>query len=241
MRKRLFEIIEAARADDRASRVYDILMILTIMAGLLPLAFKEETAPMYWLDRVSLVIFIIDYFLRWMTADYKFGKHSIDSFLRYPFSPMAVVDLVSILPSLRIISRSFKLLRVLRLIRAFRVFRVFKMVRYSRSVRVVLAAFRRARTTLIAVATLACAYILLAALLIFNVEPDSFDTFFDAVYWSTVSLTTVGYGDIYPVTSLGRLVTMISSFVGIAVVALPSSVVTASYLREVGASRDLED
>ena len=64
----------------------------------------------------------------------------------------------------------------------------------------------------------------------FNVEPDSFNTFFDAIYWSTVSLTTVGYGDIYPVTVLGRTVAMISSFFGIAIVALPAGIVTAEYL-----------
>ena len=64
----------------------------------------------------------------------------------------------------------------------------------------------------------------------FNVEPDSFNTFFDAVYWATVSLTTVGYGDIYPITDLGRIVAMISSFFGIAIVALPAGIVTAEYL-----------
>ena len=69
-----------------------------------------------------------------------------------------------------------------------------------------------------------------AAIVIFNVEPDSFNSFFDAVYWSTVSLTTVGYGDIYPVTVLGRTVAMVSSFFGIAIVALPAGIVTAEYL-----------
>ena len=67
--------------------------------------------------------------------------------------------------------------------------------------------------------------------MIFKVEPDSFQTFFDAVYWSTVSLTTVGYGDIYPVTVLGRLVAMFSSFFGIAIVALPAGILTAEYMR----------
>lgn len=73
-------------------------------------------------------------------------------------------------------------------------------------------------------------YIIISAIVIFNVEPDSFENFFDAVYWSTVSLTTVGYGDIYPVTALGRTVAMISSFFGIAIVALPAGIVTAEYL-----------
>lgn len=80
---------------------------------------------------------------------------------------------------------------------------------------------------------MAVAYIFISAIVIYNVEPDSFNTFFDAFYWATISLTTVGYGDIYPVTPIGRCVTMISSLIGIAIIALPSSVITAEYLEEV--------
>ena len=85
----------------------------------------------------------------------------------------------------------------------------------------------------VAVATMAIAYILISALVIYNVEPESFETFFDAIYWATISLTTVGYGDIYPITTIGRIVTMISSAFGIAIIALPSGVITAGYLAEI--------
>ena len=80
---------------------------------------------------------------------------------------------------------------------------------------------------------MAVAYILISALVIYNVEPESFETFFDAIYWATISLTTVGYGDIYPITTIGRIVTMISSAFGIAIIALPSGVITAGYLDEI--------
>ena len=73
-----------------------------------------------------------------------------------------------------------------------------------------------------------------SSLVIFNVEPDSFHTFFDAIYWATISLTTVGYGDIYPITTLGRMITMVSSFMGIAIVALPAGIITAGYMKEIG-------
>ena len=76
----------------------------------------------------------------------------------------------------------------------------------------------------------AAGYILISALVIFNVEGESFNTFFDAVYWATISLTTVGYGDIYPITTAGRIITMLSSVLGIAVVALPAGIITAGYM-----------
>lgn len=78
----------------------------------------------------------------------------------------------------------------------------------------------------------ALGYIFISALVIFNVEPETFGSFFDAVYWATVSLTTMGYGDIYPVSTIGRIVTMLSSFIGIAIVALPAGILTAGYMEE---------
>ncbi len=79
---------------------------------------------------------------------------------------------------------------------------------------------------------------LISALVIFNVEPDSFETFFDAVYWATVSLTTMGYGDIYPVTTFGRIVTMVSSVFGIAIIALPAGIITAGFMEELYAEKN---
>ena len=110
--------------------------------------------------------------------------------------------------------------------------RAFKFLRYSKSFLIIASVFKKQKRVLSAVATLAIAYILISALVIYNVEPESFSTFFDAIYWATISLTTVGYGDIYPVTTIGRIVTMISSVFGIAIIALPSGVITAGYLEE---------
>lgn len=232
-RKRLFEIIEKSGEKDSLSTAYDLFMIVVIIASLVPLAFKEDTPFFFWLDKVCVAIFILDYLLRWLTADYKFGKRGALSFIRYPVSLMAIVDLVSILPSVTILGSGFKLLRVLRMIRALRVLRVFKAMRYSRSFEIIGKVLRSSKKSLIAVCTLAVGYILISALVIFNVEPDSFNTFFEAIYWATVSLTTVGYGDIYPVSTFGRIITMLSSIFGIAIVALPAGIITAGYMTEI--------
>lgn len=92
--------------------------------------------------------------------------------------------------------------------------------------------YRRQRKPLMIVLFVAFAYILIAALTVFNVEPDLFGNFFDAIYWATISLTTVGYGDIVPVTPVGRLVTIVSSLFGIAIIALPSGIITAGIMHE---------
>ena len=240
MRKRIFEITERPGGKDYVSSIYDGVMIFLILLSLVPLAFKHETPFFRMIDRVCVCAFIIDYLLRLSTADYKFGKRSITSFLRYPFSFMAIVDLISILPSLTVLNQGFKLLRVLRMVRAFRVLRVFKALRYSRSIEIILNVFQKSKQSLIAVGSLAIAYILISALIVFNVEPGTYDTFFDAIYWATISLTTVGYGDIYPITTIGRIVTMISSLFGIAIVALPAGVITAGYMDELHSNQHPE-
>lgn len=229
MRKRLFQIIETAKENDRLSNVYDIFMMIVIVLSLIPLAFKTEYTVFLVIDKIAVVIFIIDYCLRLSTADFKLNK-GIVSFFLYPVTPMAILDLLCILPSLSIISGSFRILKVFRLFRTLRVFRVFKAIRYSKSIQMIKYVFQTQKRPLMTVGILAVVYILISALVIFNVEPDSFDTFFDAIYWATVSLTTMGYGDIYPVTSIGRIVTMVSSIFGIAIIALPSGIITAGFM-----------
>lgn len=233
MRKRLYEIISASNGNDKLSSVYDIFMMAVIIISLVPLVFKQSFEAFDIMDKICVSIFIIDYILRWITADYKFQNHSVTAFLRYPFSIMAIIDLVSILPSLTVLNQGFKLLRLLRLFRALRVFRAFKLFRYSKNARIIMNIFKRQKGPLSYVLILAVGYIVISALIIFNVEPDSFNSFFDAIYWATVSLTTMGYGDIYPVTEIGRIVTMVSSLFGIAIVALPAGIITAGYMDEI--------
>ncbi len=232
MRKKLYSIIEPADKGDKLSGLYDFLMMASIIISIIPLAFKETNTVFIWMDRVTVCVFIIDYFLRLITADLKL-KRSVSSFFIYPFTPMAIIDLISILPSITVLNSGLRLLKTFRLLRTLKVLRALKFLRYSKSFDRVINVFKKQKKILSAVATMAVAYILISALVIYNVEPDSFENFFDAVYWATISLTTVGYGDIYAVTTVGRVITMISSIFGIAIIALPSGVITAGYLDEI--------
>lgn len=238
MRRRLFEIIEVAEEKDLLSKLYDIFMMIVIVLSLVPIALKSTDGILSKIELISTIIFVVDYILRILTADYKL-KRQWRSFLIYPFTPMAIIDLLSIMPSLIAINGAFKILRVLRLLRTLRVFRVFKAIRYSKSIAVVLNVFKKQKESLIVVGGLAVGYILVSALVVISIEPETFPTFFDAVYWATVSLTTVGYGDIYAVSTAGKIITMISSVFGIAIVALPAGIVTAGYMEELNNSGKL--
>ena len=237
MRKRLFEIIEVAEEKDILSKVYDVFMMIVIVISLIPIASKSTDGAFYYVEIATTIIFIIDYLLRLMTADYKLRKGGT-SFLLYPFTPMALIDLLSILPSLIAVNGALRILKVLRLLRTLRVFRVFKVIRYSKSITIILNVFKKQKESLLVVGGLAIGYILVSALVVISIEPDTFPTFFDAVYWATVSLTTVGYGDIYAVSTAGKVITMISSIFGIAIVALPAGIITAGYMDELSKTKN---
>ena len=232
MRKRLFQIIDVPEEGNKLSNIYDLLMIAVIIISLIPLAFKEDYPVFTVIEYSSACIFILDYLVRWATADYKLKK-GLRSFLLYPATPMAIIDLLAILATLSLLESGFRVLKLFRLFRAFRVLRIFKMLRYSKSILIIENVISRQKEALMAVFILAVAYIIICALIIFNVEPDTFEDFFEAVYWATISLTTLGYGDIYPLSITGRIVTMLSSFIGIAIVALPSGIITAGYMEEI--------
>ena len=234
LRKRLLYLVESPDEENDENTTfdwYDIFMMIAIIASIVPLAFKSDNIGFYIIDKVTVVVFIIDYLLRWIVSDLKLKKGAKSYFI-YPITPMAILDLLTILPSLSVVSGSFKLFKLVRLLRTFRALRIFKAVRYSKSIRTVLNVFKKQKESLLVVCGMAVMYVLVSALIVFNVEPDSFGNYFDAVYWATVSLTTMGYGDIYPITNAGRIVTMISSFMGIAIVALPAGIITSGFMEE---------
>lgn len=145
---------------------------------------------------------------------------------------MAIIDLLSILPSLTFFNQGFRVLKIIRLMRCLKILRIFKAFRYSKNIELIVKVFKQQKDNLTVVCALAIGYVFVSALVIFNVEPDTFPSFFDAIYWATVSLTTVGYGDIFAVSTVGKIITMISAIFGIAIVALPAGIITAGYIDE---------
>ena len=241
MRKKIYEIIETTnKKSTMLNRIYNFVMLFCIIISMIPLMDKNGSNLYSIINNATLVVFLIDYILRLITADYHLEKGA-KSFLIYPFTPMAIIDLISILPFIITVSHGFRVLRLLRIIRTLRVFRSFKIFRYSRNFDRIMKVLKLEAKPLLAVLSLAVFYIIFTSLTMFNIEPQTFNTFFDAVYWSVISLTSIGYGDIYPVSDIGRAFTVISAIVGVAIIALPSGIITAGYmeiLRDDKSSKD---
>jgi voltage-gated potassium channel len=241
-RKRINEIIEP-RQESIASRVYDSVMLVAIVIGITPLLFRTQYEMFWYFDIVAGICFMFDYVMRWLTCDLR-SKHSKWlAFVIYPFTPMAIIDLLSILPTINVLVPIFKVARVPRLLR---IMRVVKFVRYFEPVVIIFAVIRKQSKLLLTVLSLAVFYIFITAMIMFNAEEDInpetgellFNSFFDAFYWAACTLTTVGYGDLYPISEIGRGISIISSMVGIAIIALPSGIITAGYMDEMTQRRE---
>lgn len=229
IKKRIYEVIEVGTDQDYSSRLYDSMILVAVVVGMIPLTMKFENFPSKLIDLVTALVFLADYVLRIYTSDYKMGVKSYKSYLYYMFTPMSIIDLLSVVPIFMFFIPTATGLGIFRI---FRTFRVMKLIRYSKNMIIIEQVIRRVKKPLLAVLILTLVYITASAMFIFQLEPALFGNFFDALYWATISITTIGYGDISPETMPGRLVTMISALVGVAVIALPSGIITAGYMDE---------
>ena len=235
-RKKISDVINIWTGSSIWCRVYDVVMIIVIIMGLLPLAFHEKYKVFKYTDIVVVTIFIIDYLLRWLTADFRIKKGKL-SFLIYPVTFFAIVDIICILPLFTDFGLGLRFAMLLRLVYTLR---FLKFIRYSKSIMILTNVLKNYGYVLMSIFFILVVYMLFSALVIFNVEPDTFPTFFDAVYWSVVTMVTVGYGDIIPTSIAGRVVAMITSIVGVIIFALPSGFIAAAFVKELSKYREKE-
>ncbi len=229
-KKRIFEIIEVGDKKDIASRCYDMMLNIAIIVSMIPLTFNHYTPYTKAIDVITVIIFIIDYVARIYTSEYKMGVFSKKAYLVNILRIESIVDLLSIVP---IVALIFPAVSYARLFKLFRVVRIFKLARYSKTMVSIANVLRRVRRPLGTVLLLAVIYIFISAATLYQIEPYNFDTFLDALYWSTISATSIGYGDFTPTTNAGKIVASISAVVSVAVIALPSGIITAAYMKEI--------
>ncbi len=228
MRQQIYQMIKKAEPGDHISRIYDIFIVVVAFVSMVPLMFKDSNPALDMLDIVTVYILFVDYILRWITYDYAGKTKGVKAFIKYPFTPFAILNFVSLLPSMGLLGPGFRVLRLLR---------IFTVFHYSKHLQYIGRVFKKEAKTLLVVLAIALLYIFISALAIFTYEPETFGSFFEALYWATTALTTVGYGDFSPVTDLGRLISMVSSLFGIAVIAMPAGIVTAGFVEEMNKSK----
>ena len=187
----------------------------------------------YFFELVSIVIFSLEYLYR---ISYSFANNGLKGVLNYIFSFFGLIDLISILPFYlnQFINLDGRFLRILRL---FRLTRIFKFGRDSNSLKLFTKALVSVKEQLLFTLFLSALTILFSASAIYYLEneaqPDKFSSITESVWWATISLATVGYGDVYPITVGGKIFATIISLVGIGVVAIPTGVISASFVEEI--------
>lgn len=248
-KKRVFEIISKAEEGDRASRIFDwtimILIALSVISIILEsfenIAARHQTV-LRMFEAITVIIFTVEYMLRIWTADYLYPKAKHPR-LKYVFSFMAVVDLFAILPFfLPFFSADLRFLRMLRLFRLFRLLRVFKLGRYFDALHVIVKVIRESGTQLVMAAVICFFVMLFSAIVMYTVEnpeqPDQFPNVISSLWWAICTLTTVGYGDVYPVTAIGKFLTSLISVAGIGIIAIPTGIIAAGFNRVISREKE---
>lgn len=239
-RRRTYEIIEVARYGDTASKVFDWSLLVLILAnaaaivlGTVPSVAAKYGSFLVAFENFSIVVFTIEYLLRlWVAVERFPDSGPVLSRLKWATTPLALVDLLAILPAY--LPLLFPVdLRLLRLLRLFRLMRLLKLGRYSQALQLFATVLREKREELV-IALLSVLILLTltsGAMFYFEnpVQPEAFPSIPAAMWWGTAALTTVGYGDVYPVTVAGRILGAVTAILGIGFFALPAGILASGF------------
>jgi len=243
IQKRIFEIIEKGEKGDRASLCFDYFLITIILLNIIAIILEsfeglylKESNFFYIFEVVSVGIFTIEYILRLWTAIYKFKSSNILlTEIKYIFSPLAIIDLLAILPFYlpMIIPVDLRFLRILRLIRLLR---IFKLTRFTKAMQLVGKVIKEKKEELLVTIFVMFIMLLVAATIMYylehDIQPDKFPNILSSFWWAIATLTTVGYGDVIPLTGWGRLLSGVIAILGIGLVALPTGILSSGFMEE---------
>ncbi len=242
MRKRVHEILDIARPGDTVSKVFDILILILIALNVVALILSSvqdirRVSPRFFLvfEVVSVTVFTAEYALRlWSCVEAERFRLPVRGRLRFARTPLAIIDLLAILP--------FYLpftgldLRFLRAVRMTRIFRVAKVGRYSQSVRLLKAVADARKEQLICTMFILLILLVMASSMMYFAEnpsqPEAFSSIPASMWWAVMTLTTVGYGDVSPATTLGKVMASIIAVLGIGMFALPTGILGAGFVEE---------
>jgi len=251
VRRHIYEILQPDDGNSTLSRLFDLLITALIMASVVIVFASTFDLPQGVMHTLSIlegaasVVFTAEYVLRIATADFLYPEcGAIRSRLRYVLSPMAIVDFVAILPFWLPMLLPGTMLGV-RALRLVRLLRIFKLNRYFDAMKAIGDVIVDKKRELLGSLFFVAILMLISSLLMYSAEheaqPEVFRNAFSGLWWAVATLTTVGYGDIYPVTAFGRLVGAFIAFSGLAAVAIPTGIITSGLSERISKADASED
>ena len=237
-RKRLFDIIQIGNTSDRPSRYFDIFIAVVIIANISVLFLETfQSLSEYFglfdaIDDITVSIFIVEYILRIWTADFLFPEQKRGvAIFRFITSANGIIELLTILPFFFLSG-----VVVFRMLRVVRIFHLFRLNSHYDSFSVIRTVLNEKKNQILSSLFIIFIVIMASSLLMYNVEnkvqPESFENAFSGLWWSVSTILTIGYGDIYPVTILGKILGVIISFLGVFAVALPTGIISAGFVEQ---------
>ena len=242
-KKRLFQIIEVGYDLDFMSRAYDLINVMAIVLNILiSVLYTFENIKLQYgswmtvMEIITICFFAVDYFLRVWTADILYSElPKGKAFRKYIFSFMGIVDLLSFLPYFLPVFFPAGTV-AFRMIRIVRIFRLFRINAYYDSLSVITEVIASKAQQLISSVFIILVLMLASSLCMYSLEheaqPEVFQNAFSGIWWATSTLLTVGYGDIYPITTMGKLFGIFISFLGVGMVAIPTGIISAGFVNQ---------
>lgn len=239
LRVRTAEILEVQRNNDTTSKLVDLFLIILISLNVVAIILESVprwealySEQFYLFEKLSIIIFTVEYLLRiWSSVELDVHSHPnpLISRLKYMTSLSAIIDLLAILP----FYLAFVMPIDLRFLRVIRLLRIFKLTRYSGAISILLSVLREESHSLAAAFFVLFVVLILASsgiyLIEHKVQPEAFGSIPDAMWWAMATLTTVGYGDVTPITPWGKFFGSLITLVGMGMVALPAGILASGF------------
>ncbi|OGP59997.1 MAG: potassium channel protein [Deltaproteobacteria bacterium RBG_13_61_14] len=247
-KNRMVEIIEPSSGADRYARCFNLFIVTLILLNVLAVISEtvksietEYSGILHIFEVFSVAVFTVEYLLRvWLATCDKRYQGKIIGRLKFLVSPLALIDLLAILPFYlpMVIPLDLRFIRTLRLARMSR---IFKIGRYSGSLKSLANVLKDKKEEMLITIFAVVILLVIASSLMYYVEneiqPEAFSSIPAAMWWGVATLTTVGYGDIYPITPLGKLLGSLIAFLGIGLFALPAGVLSSGFIKEIQSKR----
>jgi voltage-gated potassium channel len=251
MKEKIYELVQKGSHGKKINLIFDYVIMCLIILSVISIVLESinELSPsikriLNWFDILSVVVFTIEYLMRLYVSDLTHpAKNRFQSRLKFIFSASGLIDLFAILPFYlpMLIKTDLRFLRVLRLTRFLR---ILKINRYTKSFNLIWSVIKEKKSELIVTVFATFILLIIASFIMYNVEgekqPEAFSNILNSFWWAVATLTTVGYGDIYPITGFGKFISGVIAIMGIGLVALPTGIIGAGFMDKIKEKKEEE-